>query len=137
MAIFSNVQAAVDQKLQAVNESGWRRGFANLLGNENRMWWGTRKWMVHLLLWLVVLNGLILLIGLTDAEDVNNPFKLYETLTQVLFQVGMFATAIGVVTTAQGAIVREKQLGTAAWVLSKTVSRSAFVLAKFVAYALD
>ena len=137
MAIISNVQAAVDQKLQAVNESGWRRGFANLLGNENRMWWGTRKWLVHLLLWLIVLNGLILLIGLADAEDINNPFKLYETLTQVLFQVGMFATAIGVVTTAQGAIVREKQLGTAAWVLSKPVSRSAFVLAKFVAYAIS
>jgi len=40
------------------------------------------------------------------------------------------------VTTAQGAIVREKQLGTAAWVLSKPVSRSAFVLAKFIAYAV-
>ena len=136
MATISNLRAAVDQKLQAVHEPGWRRGFVNLLRNENRMWWGTRKWLVHLLLWLIVLNGLILLIGLTDAEDINNPFKLYETLIQVLFQVGMFATAIGVVTTAQGAIVREKQLGTAAWVLSKPVSRSAFVLAKFVAYAL-
>jgi ABC-2 type transport system permease protein len=40
------------------------------------------------------------------------------------------------VTTAQGAIVREKQLGTAAWVLSKPVSGSAFVLAKFVFYTL-
>jgi ABC-2 type transport system permease protein len=100
------------------------------------MWWGTRKWIVHLLLWLVMLNGLILLIGLTDGPDLNNPLKLYETLVQVLFQVGTLATAIGVVTTAQGAIVREKQLGTAAWVLSKPVSRGAFVLAKFVAYAL-
>jgi ABC-2 type transport system permease protein len=32
--------------------------------------------------------------------------------------------------------VREKQLGTAAWILSKPVSRSAFVLAKFVAYTV-
>ncbi len=129
MATISNVRAAVDQKLQAVHEPGWRRGFANLLGNENRMWWGTRKWLVHILLWLVILNGLILLIGLTDGPDLNNPSKLYETLVQVLFQVGTLATAIGVVTTEQGAIVREKQLGTAAWVLSKPVSRSAFVLA--------
>ncbi len=83
-----------------------------------------------------MLNGLILLVGLTDGPDLNNPVKLYETLVQVLFQVGTLATAIGVVTTAQGAIVREKQLGTAAWVLSKPASRSAFVLAKFVAYAL-
>jgi ABC-2 type transport system permease protein len=109
---------------------------ANLLGNENRMWWGTRKWLVHLLLWLVVLNGLILLVGLTDGQETNNPVPLYETLIQVFFGVGVFATTIGMITTAQGAIVREKQLGTAAWVLSKPVSRSAFVLAKFAAYAV-
>jgi ABC-2 type transport system permease protein len=136
MTTLSNIRATARQELQAVAEPGWRRGFANLLGNENRMWWGTRKWLVHLLLWLVVLNGLILLIGLTDPEDPNNPLSLYTTLIQVFFQVGALAAAIGVVTTAQGAIVREKQLGTAAWVLSKPVARSAFVLAKFVAYSL-
>jgi ABC-2 type transport system permease protein len=137
MTTISNVRVAANQEIQTVGEPGWRRGFANLLGNEQRMWWGTRKWLVHLLLWLVVLNGLILLIGLTDPADPNNPLSLYTTLIQVFFQVGALATAIGVVTTAQGAIVREKQLGTAAWVLSKPVSRSAFVLAKFVAYAIS
>src|SRR5262245_3367522 len=136
MATLSNVRAGFDTGLQTINESGWRRGFANLLRNENRMWWGTRKWLIHLLLWLVVLNGLTLLIGLTEGQETNNPVPLYETLIQVFFGVGVFATTIGMITTAQGAIVREKQLGTAAWILSKPVSRSAFVLAKLVAYAL-
>jgi len=136
MATIPSTITTTNLALQAVTEPGWRRGFANLLRNENRMWWGTRKGLVHLLLWLVVLNGLILLIGLTDGQDPNNPFTLYDTLIQVFFQIGALATAIGVVTTAQGAIVREKQLGTAAWVLSKPVSRGAFVLAKFVAYAI-
>jgi ABC-2 type transport system permease protein len=136
MAAMPTTLSAANQELQAVNESGWRRGFANLLRNENRMWWGTRKWLVHLLLWLVVLNGLILLVGLTDGQETNNPVPLYDTLIQVFFSVGALATGIGVVTTAQGAIVREKQLGTAAWILSKPVSRSAFVLAKFAAYAV-
>jgi ABC-2 type transport system permease protein len=136
MATLSNVQAAANLALQAVNERGWRRGFANLLRNENSMWWGTRKWLVHLLLWLIILNGLILLVGLTEGRETNNPVPIYQTLIQVFFQVGALATAIGMVTTAQGAIVREKQLGTAAWVLSKPVSRSAFILAKFVAYAI-
>ncbi len=135
MASIPSTRVATHQALQSVTEHGWRRGFTNLLQNEQRQWWGTRKWLVHLLLWLVVLNGLLLLIGLTDGQDTNNPVSLYTTLIQVFFQVGAFATAIGVVTTAQGAIVREKQLGTAAWVLSKPVSRSAFVLAKLVAYA--
>jgi ABC-2 type transport system permease protein len=135
MATLSNVRTGVDTGLQAVNERGWRRGFNNLLQNENRQWWGTRKWLVHLLLWLVVLNGFILLVGMAEGQEANLRVPVYETLIQVFFGVGAFATAIGVVTTAQGAIVREKQLGTAAWILSKPVSRGAFVLAKLVAYA--
>ena len=123
--------------LQSVTAHGWRRGFANLLHNEYRQWWGTRKGPIHLLLWLIILNGLILLVGLPSSQEAGDPEPLYNTLIQVFFQVGALATAIGVVTTAQGAIVREKQLGTAAWVLSKPVSRSAFVLAKFVAYAIS
>jgi ABC-2 type transport system permease protein len=122
--------------LQSVSERGWRRGFANLLRNENRQWWGTRKWLVHLLLWLVVLNGFILLVGWAERQEAITSVPVYETLIQVFFGVGALATGIGVITTAQGAIVREKQLGTAAWILSKPVSRSAFVLAKFVAYAI-
>jgi ABC-2 type transport system permease protein len=137
MASIAQAQAPAASALQPVTGQGWRRGFGNLLRNELRQWWGTRKWLVHLLLWLVVLNGFILLIGLTDGQDPNNPVALYDTLIQVFFQVGSLATAIGVITTAQGAIVREKQLGTAAWVLSKPVARSAFVLAKSVAYALS
>jgi ABC-2 type transport system permease protein len=43
---------------------------------------------------------------------------------------------IGAIIVAQGAIVGEKQLGTAAWVMSKPASRAAFVMAKIVAYAL-
>jgi hypothetical protein len=56
MTTLTNVRAGVDTGLQAVNERGWRRGFVNLLGNENRMWWRTRKCLIHLLLWLVVIN---------------------------------------------------------------------------------
>jgi ABC-2 type transport system permease protein len=136
MATIPSTLSATNPALQSVTEHGWRRGFANLLRNENRMWWGTRKWLVHLLLWLIVLNGLILLVGLPSSREAGDPVPLYDTLIQVFFQVGALATAIGVVTTAQGAIVREKQLGTAAWVLSKPVARSAFVLAKFLAYAI-
>jgi ABC-2 type transport system permease protein len=135
MATIPSTLSAMNPALQSVKEHGWRRGFANLLRNENRMWWGTRKWQIHLLLWLVVINGLILLVGLPTSQEAGDPVPLYTTLIQVFFQVGALATAIGVVTTAQGAIVREKQLGTAAWILSKPVSRSSFVLAKFVAYA--
>jgi ABC-2 type transport system permease protein len=135
MATIPSTLSATNPALQGVKEPGWRRGLANLLRSEMRQWLGTRKWLIHLLLWPILLNGLVLLIGLAEARDANNSVPRYETLIEVFFKVGAFATTIGVVTAAQSAIVREKQLGTAAWVVSKPVARSAFVLAKFVAYA--
>ena len=41
-----------------------------------------------------------------------------------------------VIVITQGAIIGEKQSGTAAWIMSAPVSRSAFILAKLVANAL-
>ena len=44
--------------------------------------------------------------------------------------------AIGGVILVQGALVGEKRSGTAAWVLSKPISRPAFFLAKLIANAI-
>ena len=49
--------------------------------------------------------------------------------------IGTFG-AIGVAILAQSAIVGEKQLGTAAWILSKPVMRGSMILSKLVAYAI-
>jgi ABC-2 type transport system permease protein len=46
------------------------------------------------------------------------------------------ALAIGVIVALQDSIIEEIQLGTAAWVMSKPVSRTAFVAAKLVASVL-
>jgi ABC-2 type transport system permease protein len=52
---------------------------------------------------------------------------------QTFFQLGTLGLAVGVVILAQGSVQDEIQSGTAAWVLSKPLSRSAFVLSKLVA----
>ena len=135
MTTIPSVVMPALQELQPVASQGQWRGFANLLRNELRRWWGTRRWLVHLLVWIGTLNGLVLLVGLT--EDPTSPAPLYVTLAEVFLQAGAFATGVGAVTTAQGAIIGERQLGTAAWLLSKPVARGAFVLAKFVAYGLS
>jgi ABC-2 type transport system permease protein len=43
---------------------------------------------------------------------------------------------IGVLVIAQGALIGEKQSGTAAWVLSKPVSRGGFILSKVAGFGL-
>ena len=94
----------------------------------------TRKWLVHLLIWLVFLNGFVVVVALTDTETT---VKIEQEAIEVFFMAGAFAAGIGIVTAAQGAVVAEKQLGTAAWIMSKPASRSAFVLSKLVANALS
>ncbi len=129
------VQPAAPDMLQRVTPGRALRGFGNLLQNETRAWWGTRKWLVHLLIWIAIINGFTGLIGWAEGQDGEAAIAVYSEAVQVFFIIGGIAAALGVVSTAQGAIVGEKQLGTAAWIMSKPVSRSAFVLAKLLAHA--
>ena len=124
--------------LQPVVEPGWRRGFRNLFRNENDLRWGRRRWLAPALIWIAILNGFVLLVALANAQDGSmSPAAIASDCAQVFVSIGALATAIGVVVGAQGSIVREKQLGTAAWVLSKPVSRRAFILAKLLSHGMS
>lgn len=111
---------------------GWSTGFRNLTDKELRSWWGTRRWLVHLALWLIVETGFILLISLEGRHEMTPAKGLGESM-QIFFQAGGFFALIGAVLVTQGAIVGERSSGTAAWVLTKPTTRPAFVLSKFVA----
>lgn len=123
--------------LKRVAERGAQRGFANLLRKELAAWTRTRSGWVQLVLWLAVLNGLMTLplVFMREmfAGEMGSPFT---AALDMFFNLGALAPYAGAVILAHGAIIAERQLGTAAWVLSKPVSRSAFVLTKFVAYGL-
>jgi ABC-2 type transport system permease protein len=129
--IMSSVSA-----LQPVKESGWRRGLANLLRKENGEWWHTRRWWLQTLLWLLIVNG-ILAIGLWVVPTVQ-PDEAGDTMENlgIFIQLMAWFPMFAVIVVTQGAIIGEKQSGTAAWIMSAPVSRSAFILAKLVAYAL-
>ena len=122
--------------LQPVKESGWRRGLANLLRKENGEWWHTRRWWTQSLLWLLIVNGTLALgvwvLPIVDPEEVGGTIENIGIFVQVMAQFPMFA----VIVITQGAVIGEKQSGTAAWIMSAPVSRSAFILAKLIANAL-
>ena len=114
--------------------TGWRLGFANLLRKELGAWGGSPLWWIQTLIWLFMLD-------FTTAMTVRDTGgrtrdELLSEATLAFFQVGAAAIPIGIVLTLMGAIVREKEMGTAAWVLSKPVSRNAFVLSKFAAHLI-
>lgn len=123
--------------LEPVQEQGWQRGFRNLLHKEGSLWWGTRLWWLQLLIWVSILNGMMLLPlvfmrGLFAAETNG----VFTSTLEMFFMMAGLAPVIGIIILAQGAIIQEKQLGTAAWILSKPVSRTAFIMAKFIAYGV-
>ena len=125
---------AASDTLYPVKEHSWRQGLGTLIRKENSAWWGTRKWWVQSLVWLAIINGffaiMLWLVPLEDPEEALAPAELKDMFI-ILFSV---FTTIGVIVLSQSAIVGEKKSGTAEWMMSNPVSRSAFILAKFVAY---
>lgn len=105
-------------------------GLGNMVGKEYASWWRTRRALIHLIVWLVVVNGFLFLIGADESG--GNPYSVLDELIQVFFRVGGLFTTIGIVVATQSAVSGEAELGTAEWVLSKPVTRPAFLLSKLV-----
>lgn len=143
---------ASNSEFRIIGNQGKFQGFTNLLRNENRQWWGTSRWWVQLLIWLAISNGILFLV-IGVAPKMENPpgqdAKAAQAAGQsgdaqqnldllgltVFLKMAGIATAIGVVVLAQDTLIGEKLSGTAAWVLSKPVSRIAFILSKVISHS--
>jgi ABC-2 type transport system permease protein len=137
-----------------VKDRGWYNGFGNIFRKENHQWWGTWHWLVQVLIWLSIVNGILAAVVLispkTQApqpkiqtqQQPNGITKtppepsLSQTVLTVFFIISGMAPTVGVVILGQDAIIQERQSGTAAWVMSKPVSRKAFLLSKLSANSL-
>lgn len=119
--------------LEIAAASGWSTGFGNLLDKELGAWWRTRRWLVHLVLWLVIVTGFVTMVSLEMKTTGRDPARGFRETMEVFFQVGGFFGLVGAVLVAQGSVVGERVSGTAAWVLTKPTTRHAFILSKLVA----
>lgn len=123
--------------LKTLNETGWQIGLANFLRKENLEWWGGRRWLNQAILWILILGGFLalpLFVAPAAAPSGEEVAVGVIDAAQIYFQVAGLALAIAVIIRGQSAIVGEKQSGTAAWMLSKPLSRQAFILAKLLAF---
>jgi ABC-2 type transport system permease protein len=131
----SNSLASIEQsQLIAVRTTGWRRGLGNLTRKEIGQWWTTRLWWIQILLWVVMLDGISIVV-MSDVAGMG-PDQVAQESLQTFMQVAAIAVGIGVVLTIQGSVVGEKEMGTAAWIMSKPASRPSFVLSKIFAHSL-
>jgi len=127
MTTSGNVQ------FQMVEERGWRRGLGNLLQGELSSWFKSSRWWKQLIVWLVIVNMFMVIFVYAASEEAKNPVEGPGMDLLMMYGIfgGMFV-AIGAMIIVQGAFVGEKRSGTAAWVLSKPVTRSAFVVSRLV-----
>jgi len=113
-------------QLQPVEEKGWKRGLGNLLQGEYSAWFKSSRWWKQFILWFSIIN--LMMIAMVYADD-----QAGGTGPDVLFMYGIFGgmfVAFGVMIIMQRTIIGEKRSGTAAWVLSKPVTRTSFVVSR-------
>jgi ABC-2 type transport system permease protein len=90
-------------------------------------WFKTKTWWIQCLIW----GGIAAIILSALAFNRYQPPVVDLLIISFIF-IGLFP-AVGVVIIMQDAIVGEKREGTASWVLSKPLTRPAFVLSKVIA----
>lgn len=128
---------AARQSLQPTREGGRMGGFGNLFSKEMGEWFGTRRWIRHLIIWLAIINGMIAFVLVVSAREAasqaaGNTPPADQMVMQLFFSFGAIFGAMGMIIVALDEIIREKQTGTAAWILSKPVARPAVILTKLL-----
>ncbi len=112
--------------------SSWATGLRNMLREENAKWWNPIPMATQIIIWTVVINGFLAMVMLTNyyspskAEIVNNGLMNFFNLSAIVMPLG--AIIIG-----HSSMLRERESGTAAWLLSKPLTRKAFVTSKLLA----
>lgn len=122
--------------LKPVTERGWRAGLTNLLRKEAYKWLRTRYGLIHLGLWIFIINGITALI-LSTAGGLEAGETVVATRIVPFVSIITLFTTVGIVIVAMETILGEKKMGTAAWILSAPVSRLAFLLPKLVVIGIS
>jgi ABC-2 type transport system permease protein len=119
--------------LQLNRKSGrnWSAGLGNLSRKEAATWLKSRYGLIHLVLWMFIINGLMGIIIATAGEELEAGQTVVSASIEPFIGITSWFTAIGVSVIAMGAIVGEKRSGVAAWILSAPVSRTAYFSSKF------
>ena len=114
-------------------------GFKNIFSRESRLWWGTRRWLVQALIGAIGMNSLLAFFFFVMPpilETAGEEIDLLAGGAQMFFGLGFMVLSIDVIIFTLDSVLGERQSGTAEWVLSKPVTRSAFILAKLAAHTI-
>jgi ABC-2 type transport system permease protein len=121
------------EMMQRTNTEPWYAGMKNLINRELFHERSRMYWIQQLVVWALFTNGLVVLV-LSMSNDIVEGIEAMLALSVAIFY-GMLALfmSIFIPILLQGTIIDEKISGTAAWILSKPVSKKAYILSKLTA----
>ena len=99
-----------------------------MVSMENGRWIKSNKWLKSSLVWLLVVNGTLVL-ALSQASMMGVGATVAVGL-DVLFQLLRGICPVGAVILVHDLLLAERERGTLAWVLSAPVSRKSVILSK-------
>ena len=143
--VTQDLRMAARQGLLPARGGGWLAGFGNMLAKELGEWFRTRRWLWQFLIWQMIISGFIALLlfilpALATIWPALKPIaeSMFAGLPPAVGSLMMFfgiigmTGTLGVIILAQDEVIQEKQMGTAAWILSKPAARPAFILTKLL-----
>ncbi len=138
------IQAVAAHRLLKPNVKDSRlSGFGNMFAKEMGDWFHTRRWLTQMIVWIAIINlfmafvmFIVPQIDLAQGNSAPGADEQAATGLELFFAFAVTGGAIGVIITALDEIVGEKTSGTAAWILSKPLSRVSFVLTKLASDAI-
>lgn len=134
----SDTSATTPIVVTKMPSTGWPT-FSNLIDREASAFWRTRAWWWLALANVLLVNGLtgLATLGLARSGALARGDLASDELAQLFFVFHLIFAAGSAIVTAQSAVLGDEQDGSAAWILSKPVSRSTYLLAKALNLAVN
>ncbi len=124
------------EMIQRANTEPWYAGMNNLINRELFHERSRMYWIQQLVIWTLFTNGMVILLLSLPANIIEGMTSSYHLSLATFYSLMAFLIAIFIPILLQGIIIDEKLSGTAAWILSKPVSKKAYLLSKLVASIL-
>jgi ABC-2 type transport system permease protein len=118
------------------NTKPWYAGMKNMISRELYHERSRMYWIQQLLVWTLCTNGLVVLILGLPAGMIEGMESMYIVSLGIFYSILVLLISIFIPVLLQGTVIDEKVSGIAAWILSKPVSKKAYLLSKLIASIL-
>ncbi|MBD3406624.1 MAG: ABC transporter permease subunit [Candidatus Lokiarchaeota archaeon] len=122
--------------IERTNTELWYSGLGNLIHRDLFLERGGKFWIQQTSIWTLMTSGIAMLLLMLPEEIISQAGPRFEIAYAMFFFTTSFIVSLFLPVILQGAIIDEAERGVTSWILSKPVSRSAYIMGKLLASSL-